>query len=264
MSNDLWQELSGYHIYPIENGTIGKPEVLFNHSKNFMIFDIQVCFALASYKEIIDFERKSNSKMLSFKHCVYKQNTIIRLITGFEVYLVDSFKNISNSLSLEKLDPVKLVDFIKEFRSQNDYFNALTKPSQPITLYDLLPERIDLQQKDKCRKAYSLINIDFKNMPAEDQAIFSKIFDKSNGYMQMRHQIVHRGIAQTHDESINAYNIKPINVDYITAIALDIANFVYNIELEINSKYPKSNYPEIYFKTGKGPRVESLDISPRC
>ena len=40
--------------------------------------------------------------------------------------------------------------------------------------------------------------------------------------------------------------LKKINADYIKKAALDIANFVYNLELKINSTYPKSNYPRIY------------------
>jgi len=256
MSDDLWQELSVYHIYPTVNSKIVNPDVLFRHSKSFIVFDLNVCFALLFYQEIIDYERKKEDK-IPLKYWAHKENAIIRLVTSLDVYLVDSFKNISKSLTLEKLDRTKLVDFVRTFRSENEYFNAIKTTSREIALDNILPRRLDLQQKDRCKKAYSLIDIDVMNVAGKNQpnafVLWDKIFNKSDGYIQTRHRIVHRGIARTHSENINA--------DYIKTVALDIANFIYDLELEINSKYPKSNYPEIYPETNTGRGVKLLDIS---
>ena len=251
MSDDLWQKLSVYHIYPLVNSKIVNPDVLFVHSNNFVIFDINVFFALLFYQEIIEYERKLDDK-IPFGYIPHKDNAIIRLVTSLEVYLVDSFKIISNSITL---DNVKLVDFVKTFRREDQY-NALKTTNRKIILDDILPKRLDLQQKDKCKKAYSLIDIDVMNVAGKNQPntleLWDKIFNKSDGYIQTRNRIVHRGIARTHND---------INADYIKAAALDIANFIYNLELKINSKYPKSNYPEIYPETNTGHGVKLLNIS---
>jgi len=166
------------------NGIIVHPEILFRHTENFIGFDFQVICALSFYQDIIDYERKKLADIIDLKYLVHGDNAIIRLVTSLEVYLVDSFKMISKSFTLGKLDPAKLADFIEEFRIQKKSDETLKTAHGEITLDMILPERIDLQQKDECKKAYSLIGTDVMTVAGNDFIIWDEIFNKSNGYIK--------------------------------------------------------------------------------
>jgi hypothetical protein len=135
MSEDLWKELSNYDIYPIVNGILNNQEAINKHSRNFIRFDCTVCLALPFYQEIIDYERnnlgnKNPIKRKLFdesfiKYTAHKDNAIIRLITGLDVYLIDTFKDISRLLALEELDPGKLIDFIKQLKIHKDFIDTI-------------------------------------------------------------------------------------------------------------------------------------------
>jgi hypothetical protein len=223
MSKELWKELSGYDIFPFEESI--PDDVRFKHTKNYIDFNHNICFALPFYQDVVDYEM--GSKKGHLKYMTERENTILRLITGLEVYLVDTFRMISKSVTFEMIDRSKLVDFVKEFRSEKEYFHELKKSSGAITLDKIIPKRIDLQQKEKCKIAYLSIGVDVTSITGNDLVIWNKIFNGKNGYMQMRHQIVHGGSLQTYGAKINA--------DYIRDAALDIVNFIYNGTIDLAS-----------------------------
>ena len=236
MSKNLWQELLAYEIFPFEKSI--PDDIRFRHSKNYIDFNHNICYALPFYQEAVDHERGLNKEYL--KYMVQRENTILRLITGLEVYLVDTFKMISESITLDMLDRSELAYFVTEFRLEKEYFRTLKESIGAINLAKIIPKRLDIQQKDKCKKAYSLIGINVISVAEDSQLIWDRIFNSKDGYMQMRHEIVHRGTVQTYSVNINA--------DYIKSAVIDIAKFIYNLDIKVISLYPKSDYPQFYIE----------------
>jgi hypothetical protein len=164
-----------------------------------------------------------------------------------EVYLVDVFKKLSSQVTIENIDKRKFVNFLRALRLEKDYLDSLKEyGNNNIPLSKIIPERIDFQQKDKCKIAYSLLGIDLPTIADKEQKIWGRIFgDTENSYTQIRHNIIHRGVSAT------ARLSQKLDIELVQKAILDITKFISLLESIIVSKYPKSAYPDLYPQPSK-------------
>jgi len=221
------------------------------HSSMFVIFNLNINRALILYPLLLTIQKKADQHhmdlQLDFQYLHFCEVILICLITSMEVYLVDMFKQISSLVTVKDVDKRKFVDFLRQFRLEKEYLDSLKNyGNDSIPLSIIIPGRIDLQQKEKCKVAYSLIGIDLPRIVDGESKTWDKIFGNTkDSYVQMRHNIIHRGMGATVRLS------QKLNIDLVESAILDVAKFVYMTDLTIVSKYPREKYPEIYPKWSK-------------
>lgn len=181
----------------------------------------------ASYKfEVVD---------LRFQ--AYCEIILSSLITTIEVFLDELFRRISGKISLTNLDLIKLKKFLKKFgyKYKNKYFKKekyvrkFVKKYNSKSLKEILKDRLDFQQGENCKVAFSLINI---NLPALDNTLWEKIFSKGNKYslIELRHRIIHMGA--------NSLLLKRFIIEDIKEAILNSVKFLYLVESERQKKFP--------------------------
>ncbi|MGP8023858.1 MAG: hypothetical protein ACLPHE_07530 [Methanobacterium sp.] len=157
------------------------------------------------------------------------------------MYLKDIFLRIIPELIVDDMnDKEVFVKFLKKFMLIDKYLESFSKfngNNYPIS--ELIPKRIDFQQKEKLKIAYKMLGIDLKKVP-EDK-VWNNIFDKKTGYIAKRHKIIHSGVVET---LISRENL---DINLINEAILDICNFVYELDKEIVSKYRKDKYRNLYW-----------------
>jgi len=122
------------------------------------------------------------------------------------------------------IERVLFVKFLRKFNLKNEFYNTLKEEGNiGFYLSEILPERLDLLQKDKCRIAYQLVNFDLFNIDKEG---WEKNFCNRNGncYIQQRHEIVHGGLPIIHEKT------KSSQLEFIETALIDIVKFVLSIE----------------------------------
>jgi len=170
---------------------------------------------------------------------LYRSNFLILLINSLEVYLDMVFRWASEFLFIRDLNKKKFIKFIKKFWIRDNFFNKLIeKDNLEIKLTEILPERMDFQNKDKCKVAFQLLNID---LPGLYEDFWHNIFDNEDtSYMQTRHRIIH-------GEMPNFENLNnECSVDFVERALLDIVNYVYFIEEKRFELYPDPFEFEFY------------------
>jgi len=209
--------------YVIEFGKLksGDSWRYYTFSKHFGHFNTNINRAMVFYSDLII---KNRGDEFDLKYLIFTQNFFILLINSLEVYLIDIFKSLAKGLKVEVLDMRLFVKFLRNFNLKNKFYNALKeKGSIGFYLSEILPVRLDLLQKDKCRIAYQLVNFDLLNI---DNSGWEKIFCNPNGncYLQQRHEIVHGGLPIVHNKS------KISQLEFVETALIDIVKFVLSIE----------------------------------
>lgn len=169
---------------------------------------------------------------------LYRSNFLIMLINSLEIYLDMVFRWASKFSYIRDLDKRVLIKFIKKFWIRDNFFNKLIeKDNLDIILTEILPKRMDFQNKDKCRIAFQLIHID---LPGLCEDFWHNIFDnEETSYLQARHKVIH-GLMP------NIENLEEeCSVDFIERALLDIVNYVYFIEEWRFELYPDPFESEI-------------------
>ena len=89
---------------------------------------------------------------------------------------------------------------------RNVFFQKLQEfQSLEFSLSELIPDRIDMQQREKTKKAFKLVYLDLAHLNPE---IWENIFTKEpRGYMEKRHKIIHASF-QSDINNINDINVK--------------------------------------------------------
>ena len=182
------------------------------------------------YPKIIE-RKKTTDISKRIEQYLYRSNFLILLINSLEVYLDMVFRWASKYLFIRDLNKMKFIKLIKTFRIRDNFFNKLIeKDNLNIGLTEILPERMDFQNKDKCRVAYNLINI---NLPGLYEDYWHNIFDNEDtSYIQTRHRIIN-------GEMLNLENLdNECSIDFIERALLDIVNYVFFIEEKRIELYP--------------------------
>lgn len=194
-------------------------------------FVFNINHVMIIYEELINTEKLIESKV-NLRHQLLCEIILTLLITSLEVFLTNTFESLSIVNLIENLDKSKLVDFVKEFNVEKKFFNALKeKGDLQIQLVNIIPERLDLQQKDKSKIAFTLVGID---LPKLEHELWKKNFARkeAKSYIQIRHRIVHRGVSRLLRDRKQA-----LDLDFIETAIFDIVKFVYQIENERNLRY---------------------------
>ncbi|KKM89290.1 hypothetical protein LCGC14_1250140 [marine sediment metagenome] len=209
--------------YVIEFGKLksGESWRYYTFSKHFGHFNININRAMVFYYDLII---KNRGNEFDLKYLILTQNFFILLINSLEVYLIDIFKSLAKGLKVEILNMELFVKFLGKFNLKNEFYNTLKEEGNiGFYLSEILPERLDLLQKDKCRIAYQLVNFDLFNIDKEG---WEKNFCNRNGncYIQQRHEIVHGGLPIIHEKT------KSSQLEFIETALIDIVKFVLSIE----------------------------------
>lgn len=196
--------------------------------------EVNINRAVVYYPEIIKID--NDEDFFNSQSIFLFQSMLILLITALEVYLRSVFQGISMRLIVSQLDMNKFVKFLKEFNLKNQFLKKLSEVGNLEFLFsDILPERIDLQQKEKCKIAFNLIGIGVQNV---NNSIWEKIFSTKSGYLQKRHKIIHGGPNQITDiRNINNFNINQ-EIEELEKTIMDIVQFVFYIENQRIFLYP--------------------------
>lgn len=252
----LWQELRNYYLFKMDQH-IEKEKRKYNHyaeniqgkfvekegytevgkiircitntyypffiSQHHLNFTYSVNRVIIFYPRLLKIETLED--FINYENSLFYDTILLFLINALENYLVDTFKYLAEGVEILHINQKYLKKFLGVFNiSQKN----LKKRSQSANflLSELIPERIDMQQKKKCKIAYKLLNIDLAELNPE---IWENIFTKkSDGYIQRRHKIVHASF-QSEIKTINELDLKS-EVEYIEKAIIDIAKFVHDIE----------------------------------
>lgn len=181
--------------------------------------------AIIFYPKIL--EIKSSEEFIKYENSLLYDTILLFLINALENYLIDTFKFLAEGVVVSKTDKNELTNYLKEFNIKSDFFQKLQEfQSLEFPLSELIPDRIDMQQKEKVKKAYKLVYLDLAQLNPE---IWENIFTiEPRGYMQKRHKIIHASF-QSDIQNVNDINIKN-EIKYIEKAILDIAKFVHDIE----------------------------------
>ena len=177
-------------------------------------------------------EKKNTTEISErIEQYLYRSNFLILLINSLETYLDMVFRWATKFLFIRDLNKKNFIKFIKTFRIRDKFFNKLIeKDNLNIILAEILSERMDFQNKDKCRVAYNLINID---LPGLYEDYWHNIFDNEpTSYMQTRHRIIHNVMPVI--ENIES----ECSVNFVERALLDIVNYVFFIEEKRLELYP--------------------------
>lgn len=231
--DDLWGELWEFRMFRFlldkktqmivpENEEIFG-EVLNYHTNEFFTFNISLNMCLKLYPNILRMDNEEGYINYDF---IFGCNLIlISLITSLESYLERSFRILAKEMRVANLDQDNFNKFIKQFKCQNNYSDALkVNTNNEILLHDVLPKRMDFQQKDKAKIAYKLSKIDLPSTADEKHKIWENIFGNV-GYISLRNEMVHAGLVNSILKYING------NIHYLELIfnaSKDISKFVYD------------------------------------
>lgn len=171
---------------------------------------------------------------INLKYQVFSETILILLISSLEEYLADTFKILANEIQIKNINSKVLLKFIKKNDlTDKAIVSILKSDNYQFPLVDIIPQRLNFQNKDILKINYSLIDLD---LPSIDPVLWENIFSKhEDSYIQTRHRLVHEG-------SKEFLEIKRrFTKKYIKKAILDIVEYVYKIESQISSKFPHEN-----------------------
>lgn len=239
--DELWKQIWNYDVCRIQGNILENPNIIEKRTSKFVFFNNNLNRALFLYPSLLNLEKEED--FINLHYQFFCETVLINLITSLEVYLRDIFRFVSTEIPIKKVDMKKFIKFIKEFTIQDNYFKALEKyGNHDVPLSEVIPSRMDFQQKDKSKTAYNLLSIYLPEIVDKKQETWDRIFGKPNGYIQIRNKIMHNG------SIISFLEHETIDIELINNATLDIVKFVYNLDEKIKSEYPKKNYPKLYFQ----------------
>lgn len=252
-NEDLWSKLGEFKLFRYkwdEEKQIGLPEniksfeeVIYDHTNEFHTFIMSLNISLKLYPMVLSMEDVDG--FINHNYLFYCDMILISLITSLESYLERSFRNLASKVQIEDLDMETFVNFIKEFRIEPEYFKALKENNNhEFILADVLPKRMDFQQKNKAKIAYKLFKVYLPTIADEKQYTWNRIFGEKNGYMALRHGAIHAGVINSILKKIDGNNV--VDENLIASASVDISKFVYELDKAISREFPKLKYPNLY------------------
>lgn len=247
----------------ITNAFIDKLNSFLILSPFYAHFAVSINRAISFYPEIIKLQ---DTKDYFNPKTVFLFNSIhILLISALEVYLLELFRGVASQLRINDLDSKLLIKFLKVFNMKERFLNVYAERGHlDYLLSEILPERLDFQQKRKTKIAYKLIGFRVIEMVS---GLWERIFSRSNGHIGRRHRITHSGP----NDLIEVNNIKDFNlnrqIEIIENEIIDIVQFVFYIETQRLFNYPDQfemgiidNFPKNRIKNDIKRRVIYLNF----
>ncbi|HDZ19187.1 hypothetical protein LCGC14_0586940 [marine sediment metagenome] len=228
----MWNNLQQYNIMRITSIEFRKDmlsysyqhNAIINYSREFEEVFIDFTKIMLLYEDIL-----KSYKIDDFKVTLYIQNCIILLVTTLESYLTNIYKHICINTKVGDLKQFQVKKFLKCFNVRLNLIPMWYSRMKDISIYNLLPERVNFQNKDRCRNAFSVFEIQLDEPSKE---LWDKIFSKDDGYVGFRHIFAHTGSAFT----LKRY--KKLDFNFIEDAILDIAKFIHSVDGAILNKYP--------------------------
>lgn len=245
--NDLLDDLKKYGIqFTFEDITKyqeGKQTVAF------CAFNANILRALLP----LTISNENGKFFYNLKNFLYPSNfiyeiTLILLITSLEVFLRRLFLSIAIYTKLKDIDSKFLKDFLKDFRIKDQIIEeSLSNNNINFPLFEILKKkRLDLQNKYLCKLAFRSMNFDIYSLIDQvDNDLWRRVYSNdeySPGYIKIRNELIHRGVEKSVPYLSN------MDFEFIKKVILDIVKFVVIIEEKAISKYPKQDFPNVYFK----------------
>jgi hypothetical protein len=244
---ELWLKLKEFKVFRYQNNEpddidlFGK--VLSDHINEFLMYVMSLNMSLKLYPLVLRMENKEG--FINYDYLFHCDMILISLITSLESYLVRNFRKLTPKAKIEDLDMVNFVNFIKEFRIEPEYFKALKEHSNhEFNLSDVIPKRMEFQQKNKAKIACKLFKIYLPTLADKKQDTWERIFGEKNSYIALRHSAIHAGIINSILKKAEGKSI--VNENIIASASLDISKFVYKLDKSISREFKKSECPNLY------------------
>jgi len=249
---------------------VENPHSPFWISPHFLDFTFGINRAVSFYSKILKIE--TSEDFLSYENTLFYDTIILFVINALKNYLISTFRFLAEGMNASTINKKYLIKFIREFNIERKFLKKLEEyDSLEFLVSELISERIDLQQKKKCKIAFKLLNI---NLPEINDKIWENIFkNESNGYMQRRHKIAHTTF-QSEIHNVNQINVKD-EIEYIENVILDVVEFVHDIEwirlwlrpdpMEINwfQKYISKDFKLSKFQNFKEAIIKAIEKQKR-
>lgn len=202
-------------------------------SKNFKPFIEGINEAMVIYSEIVKF-RDSND-LFNPKNIFIFNQIQVRLINALEVYFRELFKDIASMRRISELNHKVVKKFLKIFRL-NEKFEEMYRSNGNLEflLSEILPERLNFQNKNNVRIAYSFIRFNVVDIM---DGLWERIYSKTNGYINKRHIVVHSNQKSTSISNIQDFDLNK-EIEYLEKEIIDIVQFVFYIETQRLFNYP--------------------------
>lgn len=202
-------------------------------SKNYNFFVEGINEVMAIYSEIVklrDLNDLFNPKNLFFFNQIQS-----RLINALEVYLRELFKDVASMRRVSELNFKVVNKFLKIFQL-NKRFEEIYRSNGNLEflLSDILPERLDFQKKDNVRIAYSFIRFNVVDIM---DGLWSRIYSKTEGYINKRHIVIHSKPKSTSIINIKDFDLNK-EIEYLEKEIIDIVQFIFYIETQRLFYYP--------------------------
>ena len=153
---------------------------------------------------------------------VYREAFLARMITCMEMYLSEVAKHIAKKRQIQHADEQKLSNCLRHYFPEQRVKELLN--SDPTkSVYSLLPEKLNLQQKHNIKDFFQIFNVKIPiDLSIEDS--WSKIIgNEPDSYMYRRHSLIHNaGVITT--------MFAPMDNAYLTSAFHDIVHFVKAVE----------------------------------
>ena len=132
------------HKAPVWQDTIKS----LKNSVSYIRFSVKINRLMLIYPDLV-----KESEVKSLKYNLLCENAIVVLMTSFETYLSDIFKVLSQRVDIKDIEESKLKRFLRTIGFSTNYFITLPLVTNH-KLERILPERIDFQDKDRCKDAF--------------------------------------------------------------------------------------------------------------
>lgn len=242
---EIWNLLNKFNVYKLSYIYNKRGKLIIKSNFNKFAFSYthvkfveHINRVMLLYPIIIK-EEKTTEISKKIENYLYRSNFLILLINSLEVYLDMVFRWASKFLYIRNINKKIFIKFIKKFWIRDNFFNKLIeKDDLNINFTEILPERMDFQNKEKVSIAFKLININLSEL-YEDY--WHNIFDNEDtSYIQTRHRVIHGKMP-------NLDNIdNECSINFIERALLDIVYYVFFIEEKRFELYPDPFEFEIY------------------
>lgn len=219
----IWKQLNKFKIVKIKRISIserGTPHFVLVTLPP-MAFEYRIIILGFNRVMILYEEMLKNSPLDDPKIELLGESGVILLIITLEAYFNRIFSELCRTHKIEDINKNKLKKFLNK---HNLKFKYNYEEIKSISMSNFIPERLNFQDKETCKKAFELFDI---NLSSINEQIWETIYSKETGYMQLRHGLIHGG------PDYGLYRKNRIDITYFKEILLNVAKFICQIDNEI-------------------------------
>lgn len=212
---EKWKKLYQFKIVKLNSMTYKKGLLHINFVSNKDITgDFETVIIGYNQVMLLYEEMLKNEPFDDLKIELLGQSGLVLLITTIESYLEQLFYSLCRSHTVKDVVESVFKKYLKDFDIKIKYeFEEI----ETIRLSNYFPEKINFQNKNLCKNAFSLFG--FKIAEIETK-LWETIYAGEKCYIQIRHGFIHA------DPAYGLYKINRINTEYFEEIMFNIARFL--------------------------------------